>query len=141
MRYSTFIHIQIYVQAHDIHKVMCCGQGDFRTCINLNFEPVHWEMARMSMSCSLFLMSCVCHLVALPQYVTLIFFFPFFFFTLYQFLSNSVPLQTWGLREGAQRHLSQKCRVNTTTTHMGQLERRSHLSLQSSLCPTTQVSV
>ncbi len=115
---------------------MCCGQGDFRPCINLNIEQVHWETARMLMRYSLFHMMCVCHLVVLAVH-----FSTTSVYSSLKSLSNLVPRLIWGLREGAQRHLSLKCRVNMTTTHMGQLlEQHFHLSLQSSLCPTTQVS-
>lgn len=59
-----------------------------------------------------------------------------------QSLSILVPLLTWRLREGSQKNLSLKCRVNMTTTHMGQLlEQHFHLSVQSRLCPNTQVSM
>lgn len=82
-------------------------------------------------------MVCVCHLVVPAMYFST----SCVYFSL-KSLSNLVPLLIWGLREEAQRHLSLKCRVNMTTTRMGQLlEQHSHLSLQSSLCPTTQVSI
>lgn len=58
-----------------------------------------------------------------------------------QSLFNLVPPPTWGLREGAHSHLSLKCRVTMTATHMGQiLEQHYHPSLRSR-CPTTQVSI
>lgn len=66
--YSTFIHIQIHILGLDIHEVMFHSQGDFRPCINLNIELVHWEMARMLMRYSLCYMKCVCHLVVLTKY-------------------------------------------------------------------------
>lgn len=83
---------------------------------------------------SLFHVDCVCHLVVYncssPLFMPL------------QSLSDLVPLLTWALKQGAQRHLSLKCGVNTTATHMGRpLEQHFHLLLESSLCPTTQVSV
>lgn len=54
---------------------MCCGQGDFRPCINLNIELVHWVMVRMLIRYSLFHMECACHLVVLTKYpVTLCFY-------------------------------------------------------------------
>lgn len=113
---------------------MCCGPGDLMPCLNLNIEPEHRELARMLTSYRLLRIECVCHLVVLNECFTNC-------GHVYS-LSNLVPLLTWGLRQGAQRHLSRKGKVNMTTTHMGQqLEQYFHLSLQSSLCPTTQVSI
>ena len=110
---------------------MCCNHGDFRLCINLNTELVHGDTGRMSMRRSSGFGEGVCHLVALT--VSLFFSYP---------LSNSAPLLTWGLREGAQRNLSRKCSVNVTAAHMGQQpEQHFHLLLRSSLCPITQVTI
>lgn len=47
---------------------MCHSQGDFRPCINLNIELVHWEMARMLMRYSRCHMKYACHLVVLTRY-------------------------------------------------------------------------
>lgn len=109
---------------------MCCNQGDFRLWINLNIALVHGDTGRMLMRRSSGFAECVCRLVALT--VRLFFSCP---------LSNSAPLLTWGLREGAQRNLSWKCSVNVTAAHMGQQpEQHFHLLLRSSLCPITQVT-
>lgn len=109
---------------------MCCNQGDFRLCINLNIELVLGEMFRMLMSGSSGFEERVCHLLALTEHFFL------------SNLPNSAPLLTWGLREGAQRNLSRKCSVNVTVAHMGQQpEQHFHQLLRSSLCPITQVTI
>lgn len=52
----------------EIHLLMCCSHDGLGPCINLNFEPVNRETARMSMSSSLTGTKYVCHLVALTKY-------------------------------------------------------------------------
>lgn len=111
---------------------MHCG-GGVKALYEFNNELVYRGMARLLMRFSFFHMDCACHLVVL--FCSSLLFMP------YQSLFDLVPLRTWGLREGAQKHLSLKCVVNVKRTHMRQpQEQYFHLLLQNSLCQTTQVS-